>query len=436
MSHRSLSISLICLYVLLSITGPAAVQAQTLTGGNVLLLDGSGDYVAGPNLPNFGTGDFTIEAWIKTSGGTIFSNRNTDSYGSFVTFSAGAQLGVEICEDGSGTDYATPAGTASVSNNQWHHVAMTRSGTTIKFYVDGVLDNTVTTGLANIVTSELMYVGARGGGYFGIVDYFNGSMDDLRVWNVARTAMEISSNKDNYIDPGTSGLMLNYRFDESSGSTAADATSNDYDGTLYGNALFPSTPLPVELSSFAAAVEGRTVTLRWNTASEQNNLGFEIERRTAGEGAVMSEEWHNAGFAEGHGTSNAPRSYSFVDRTASPGHFRYRLKQVDRDGQFEYSKEVEVFVASVPARFELSQNYPNPFNPVTTIGFTLQQTGWTTLIVYNVVGQEVATLVREVRDAGVYHEVLFDAGDHASGLYFVRLVSSGNTLVRKIVLLK
>ncbi len=435
MSHRSLSISLICLYVLLSIAGSAAVQAQTLTGGNVLLLDGSGDYVAGPTLPNFGTGDFTIEAWIKTSGGTIFSNRNTDSYGSFITFSAGAQLGVEICEDGSGTDYATPAGTASVSNNQWHHVAMTRSGTTIKFYVDGVLDNTVTTGLANIVTSELMYVGARGGGYFGIVDYFNGSMDDLRVWNVARTAMEISSNKDNYIDPGTSGLMLNYRFDESSGSTAADATSNDYDGTLHGNALFSSTPLPVELSSFAAAVEGRTVTLRWSTASEQNNLGFEVERRTAGDGAVMSEEWRNAGFTEGHGTSNAPRSYSFVDRTAH-GVVRYRLKQLDRDGNFTYSPEVEVTVGGAPSMFALEQNYPNPFNPSTSISFTLQVPGFTTLTIFDAVGREVAVLLNEHLEAGVLHQRTFDASGLASGTYYARLVSSGEYRTRKLFLVK
>ena len=446
----TISAKRLLLYCIVLIVGGAAVHAQTLSGGNVLSLDGSGDYVTGPNLPNFGTGDFTIEAWIKTSGGTIFSNRNSDSYGSFVTFSAGTQLGVEICEDGSGTDYATPVGTASVSNNQWHHVAMTRSGATIKLYVDGVLDNTVTTGLANIVTSEAIYVGARGGGYFGIVDYFTGTMDDLRIWNVARTAAEISANMNDYIDPGTSGLMVNYRYDESSGAATADATSNDRDGTLHGGAAFSSTPLPVELSMFNAALEQNSVVLKWNTASEVNNHGFEVERKavsgfkiqeTGGTTSILKPEtsnsaWTRIAFVAGNGYSNTVHEYSYTDRSLSAGTYSFRLKQLDRDGKFTYAPEVEVTVAPAPAKFELAQNYPNPFNPSTTIGFTLQVSGIASLKIYDAVGREVAILANEYLEAGVYHQRTFDAAKLSSGIYLARLQNGNSIQIKKMILMK
>ncbi len=450
MSYCSKSVKRIMMNCFVLIACVTGIHAQTLTGGNVLSVDGSGDYITGPTLPNFGTGDFTVEAWIKTSGGTIFSNRNTDSYGSFITFSAGAQLGVEICEDGSGTDYATPAGTASVSNNQWHHVAMTRSGTTIKFYVDGVLDNTVTTGLANIVTSEVMYVGARGGGYFGVVDYFTGTIDDLRIWSVARTAVEISANMNDYIDPGTTGLMLNYRFDESSGTTTADATSNDLDGTLHGDAAFSSTPLPVELSMFTAVSEQNSVIVKWNTATEVNNHGFEVERKnvsrfmsqvSGGNSSTLkpetsNSEWTRIVFIDGAGTSNNAHEYSYTDRSLSAGTYAFRLKQLDRDGKFTYSPEVEVTVASAPAKFELAQNYPNPFNPSTTIGFTLQVSGSTTLKIYDAIGREVATLVNENLEAGVYHQRVFDASKVSSGIYLARLQNGNSIHIKKMMLMK
>jgi hypothetical protein len=89
-----------------------------------------------------------------------------------------------------------------------------------------------------------------------------------------------------------------------------------------------------------------------------------------------------------------------------------------------------------PKDFELLQNYPNPFNPSTTIGFTLQSSGLTTLKIYNALGQEVATLVNEVLDAGVYHQKEFNAGDRASGVYFIRLSSGDMTQIRRMMLLK
>jgi hypothetical protein len=114
----------------------------------------------------------------------------------------------------------------------------------------------------------------------------------------------------------------------------------------------------------------------------------------------------------------------------------YRLKQIDRDGNFKYSHSVEVEIGVVPKVFALDQNYPNPFNPSTTIGFTLQTTGMTTLKIYDAIGREVATLVNENLDAGVYHQKTFDASKLSSGIYIAKLSSNGNNQIRKLTVIK
>ncbi|MCK9409863.1 MAG: T9SS type A sorting domain-containing protein, partial [Bacteroidetes bacterium] len=194
--------------------------------------------------------------------------------------------------------------------------------------------------------------------------------------------------------------------------------------------------------SFTAAVNGGGVELTWETATETNNRGFEIERISDYLESVLSErsetkdgnQWQRIGFIEGHHTTNTPQEYSFTDNAAR-GILRYRLKQIDRDGKFAYSPIVEVKIAA-PAVFALSQNYPNPFNPSTTISFTLQHTGLTTLKVYDAIGREVATLVNEVLEAGVYHQKQFNAGNLASGVYFARLTSGAQTQMKKLLLMK
>jgi hypothetical protein len=144
--------------------------------------------------------------------------------------------------------------------------------------------------------------------------------------------------------------------------------------------------------------------------------------------------WSKIGFVEGNGTTNAPKSYSFTDKSAN-GKTSYRLKQIDRDGKFEYSQTVEMMVVNTPKSFALEQNYPNPFNPTTAIGYQLSANSFTTLKVYDAIGREVATLVNEVKDAG-YYSAQFDGAKLSSGIYFAKLTSSGKTQIRKLVLMK
>ena len=207
----------------------------------------------------------------------------------------------------------------------------------------------------------------------------------------------------------------------------------DFDHLYYYNAINPpNAPLPVELSSFTAKASNDQVQLNWETKTEVNNFGFEVERTTL----INNENknWQKIGFVNGNGNSNSPKQYSFIDNDLQSGNYSYRLKQIDTDGQFEYSPEVNV-VVEVPTNYVLEQNFPNPFNPSTTIKFSIPEDGMVKLTVFNLLGQEVKTLVEEQRQAGSYTE-LFDASGLNSGVYFYELRVNGFILTKKMQLLK
>jgi hypothetical protein len=185
--------------------------------------------------------------------------------------------------------------------------------------------------------------------------------------------------------------------------------------------------VPVELTSFTAIANEKDIILNWTTATEINNRGFEVEKS-------FNNEWAVIGFVEGNGTTTEPKSYSFRDENLEAGIYKYRLKQIDFDGTYEYSDVVEADITS-PIEFELSQNYPNPFNPVTSIQYAISSKQFVTLKVYDILGNEIATLVNEEKPAGKY-EVEFSANGLPSGIYFCKLVAGEHNQTRKIILLK
>jgi len=191
--------------------------------------------------------------------------------------------------------------------------------------------------------------------------------------------------------------------------------------------------LPVELSSFSASIIGSTVNLNWKTETEVNNYGFDIERK---EGTRLSEvgTFEKIGFIQGNGNSNSPKYYSFEDNNLTAGKFSYRLKQIDTDGQFEYSKVIEVDLGA-PMKYELSQNYPNPFNPITTIHFSLPESGNVKLILYNTLGQEVRSIVNEYKDSGT-HIINFNASGLSSGAFIYKLTAGTFSMTRKMIVIK
>ncbi len=215
--------------------------------------------------------------------------------------------------------------------------------------------------------------------------------------------------------------------------------SNNYVATFTTDA-----GLPVELTTFTAFTKEKEVILNWETATEVNNYGFYVERASAPLSINSEMQWHEISFVEGHGNSNSPKTYSYLDNSVNSGKYKYRLKQVDIDGSFEYSETVEVNL-EIPTEFKLAQNYPNPFNPVTTIKYSIplletlpetsSQNKHVLLKVFDVLGQEVATLVNKEQNAGTY-EIEFDASELNSGIYIYSLQTSQSVINRKMILMK
>lgn len=186
--------------------------------------------------------------------------------------------------------------------------------------------------------------------------------------------------------------------------------------------------IPVELTSFAANVSDGKVKLSWATASERNNRGFEVQRSNGNEFSTLT-------FVDGNGTTTERHSYSFVDDNPGFGVVKYRLKQIDFNGTYEYSNVIEVDIKS-PMNFDLAQNYPNPFNPTTTIRYTIAKAANVSLVIYNVLGEEILTLVNnQFTEPGIYN-VVFDASNLASGTYIYRLTADDFVMTKKMVLSK
>jgi hypothetical protein len=203
--------------------------------------------------------------------------------------------------------------------------------------------------------------------------------------------------------------------------------------------------LPVELSSFTAELSGDKIILNWQTETEVNNYGFEIERqKLEARSKKIEERWEKVGFVEGSGNSNSQKEYSFIDDKPSEGFknlggldgiLQYRLKQIDFDGKIEYSNIVEVEVNTLPMNFALEQNYPNPFNPSTSIEYSVPNSEYVSLKVYDILGNEVATLVNEQKSAGNY-EVKFNASSLTTGMYIYKIQAGSFIKVRKMMLVK
>ena len=195
-----------------------------------------------------------------------------------------------------------------------------------------------------------------------------------------------------------------------------------------------TSPLPVEVTRFVATVNrGNSAILEWTTATETNSASFEVERKTIHTSAANS--WRVVGTVAAAGNSNAPREYMFEDATLMPGSYAYRLKQIDNDGSSRYAGSTEVEVLA-SREFKLSEAYPNPFNPNTNINFTVMSPGQTTLKVFNMLGQEVASLFDGHADAGRVYQFSFDAKELPSGVYFSRLESGSQRTMKRLILVK
>ena len=276
--------------------------------------------------------------------------------------------------------------------------------------------------------------------------------DGGETWNHQNSGVTQELNDVEFIDEnigwavGMNGVVLH----STNGGTTWFYQGNQVENDLYGLSckssqlgwiagsngivLFTDNgggdPLPVELISFKADYFENIVNLSWATASELNNLGFEVERKS------KSEKWDKIAFIFGNGTTTETKHYSYKDdlKDVVVTKVYYRLKQIDLNGEFEYSNEIEIDI-NVPIKFQLNQNYPNPFNPTTTIKFQVPIKSNVSIKIFDVLGREVEVLVDEVKEAGFYN-VLFDASKLASGVYLYSIQTENYSNTKKLILIK
>jgi hypothetical protein len=259
-------------------------------------------------------------------------------------------------------------------------------------------------GFMNVTKTSGTWPAAGSGGTIYLSD---GGSDSLKVYIDSDT--DIDGNPEPGWPRDIIGIGSQY--------TTATPPNDGYEVTprYYDTDFLPPGSLPVELTSFTANANLNSVVLNWNTASEINNHGFEIQRNIGNGFATVA-------FVQGHGTTTQPQSYSYADQNVEPGHYTYRLKQMDFQGTSSFSSEVSVDV--FPVTYSLEQNYPNPFNPTTLINFNLRVDSKVSLNVFNVLGQKVAQVVNGSLTAG-NHQYNFDASRLSSGIYLYRLDATG-----------
>ncbi len=393
-------------------------------------------YYNGSTWNIVGTAGITAGAPNKTN--FTLSNDGTPFFAVQYNNGAGGQRASVLSFDGTSWNYV---GAQGFSTNSAYYIRILFSPSNVPYvafvdlttrltvmkYNSGTWEN-VGTYLSSVYTSATLpslafasdgtlYVAYLQGAYMAVKKY------DGISWQFVGTAVITNNNSDlPCIAINNSGIPFEVH------------TENSLSGkvTLRRYLLDSNTPLPVELTSFAANAINNIVELKWFTATELNNYGFEIERATAYKGNL--NEWVKVGFVHGSGNSNSPKDYSFTDYEPYVGQSYYRLKMIDIDGTFEYTNEIEVN-RQLPSKFFLNQNYPNPFNPETVISYLLPVDGLVTLKVYDVLGKEVGTIVNEVKVAG-NHQVMFNASTLSSGVYLYKLQSGNFIQTKKMLLIK
>jgi len=361
--------------------------------GNALRFDGIDDVVTIANDSQLQiTDDITIAAWIQkdlpnlglrweaivTKGALQYDYEllTSKEFSDQPAFYSPTTVPTEVYADS-----ALPA-------ESWQHIAVTRTGSTVTFYINGLVTNVVTmAGRFPVSTGDLL-IGFDGNANNGM----DGLIDEVYLYNRALSSSEIQ------------GLVIGV--------------------------------VPVELSSFSARFVNNIIHLEWQTQTETNNFGFDVERKIA-------SEWDKIGFVEGNGTTVIPQDYAFQDSLLNLDdnvpNILYRLKQIDTDGSFDYSPIITVNLDN-PKTFQLLQNFPNPFNPETEIRFQLPKTSNVDLTIYNTRGQVIRRLLSQSYTAGE-HSIKWDGRDQngdpvSSGVYLYQLRASNFRQVKKMTLLR
>ncbi|MBN8546470.1 MAG: T9SS type A sorting domain-containing protein [Ignavibacteria bacterium] len=421
-----------------TVTGSGTLSGTSLTD---VTISGTGAF----GTLNFSSGSRVLGALTlnRTSSGTVTLGSDLlIDVGDLTLTSGHLSLGANTLTIASGSDILTPSSSSFIVTNGAGSLKWTIPDATSKIFPVGFSSANYNPVTLTNPTSKEFSVRAKSGTSNPVVstahlpvfwDITPTGVDNLNAtvklqWNGSQESGQVGFDRASNLELARwTGAPLGW-VTKTATLTGADPYTAEATGFSAFSEFGVSTngALPVELTSFTASAKGTSVTLNWETKTEVDNNGFEVERNTNG-------NWDKIGFVEGHGTANSPKYYSFVDNGAIGNKIQYRLKQIDNDGTFEYSPEVEVELN--PTTFALYQNYPNPFNPSTMIRFSMPVNGNVALNVFNTLGEKVATLLNGQLEAG-YHEVSFDAQNLPSGLYFYEIKAGDFSSIKKMILIK
>lgn len=317
---------------------------------------------------------------------------------------------------------------------------------------DGFALNDISlTGLNGIALNAAKYYGEKYDGFalnsisltglngiaLNAAKYYGGKYDGFALNSIALIGLNgVALNAAKYYGGKYDGFALNSIALIGLNGVALNAAKY-YGGSFDGFAtyLIIETPLHISFLSFTSNVIKNNVELKWTTERETNNRGFSVERSNTSD----STNWSGIAFVNGNGTTNQPENYTYTDRKLNTGKYNYRLKQIDFNGSYNYhnlSNEVEI---GIPSKFSLSENYPNPFNPMTKIDYELPVDGKVSIVIFDITGREIATLVKDKKKAG-YYTLEFDGSSIASGMYFYRIIADGTgekfIQTKKMILIK
>lgn len=401
-------------------------DSSGLPGGELITIYSSGLSYSGGDYPGEGVGLSALFGTDRQAIGFIFSSSAVTSgtvyYSMMIKVDSASASGSHIVSMAN-VSYSEAQGMLYVQD----------AGTGWKF---GVKKSPA--GVGGVSYTSGTYT--KGDVHVVVVSYtFSGSDDIVKLWvNPDLSGSEPTRDveiTDNSTGDATGGRYL--YFPEQASSLE---TYFYIDGVRVAQS-WSNAPLPVQLTNFAAIAGRSGVDLTWSTATELNNYGFEIERRMVSGSEFQvsgsnNDAWTVVGFVRGAGTSTAPQEYSYSDFGLDAGRYAYRIKQIDFGGAYTYYSAAEVEVGAMPNELALEPNYPNPFNPSTSISFTVPQDGPAVLKVFNMLGQEVATLFNEEAVAGRLYKATFDASSLPTGVYVSRLEFGGQAVMRKMLFVK
>ena len=405
-----------------TLTTVSSIWTESPTGSvDIQVIAGNLTY---PNYPSSGIGNMIALNGGNTRSGVLTNFTNISGNGSdlYASFLLNVTSTVDL--NTTGDYFAAFRDTSGTSKRAY-------------VYLDSISTSTFHIGLAKSSSLSLTWYGTVlniNTTYLIVINYVFQSGDDaVNLWvNPALTGAEPSP--DIHVPTGAdAGGLGGFHFLQ-----RAASGDEEVDGLRIATS-WSQAPLPVELTSFTANVNNNAVNLSWKTATEVNNYGFQVQRKKE-----KGKSWNKIGFVAGHGNSNRPNSYSFIDNNLSGGSvFYYRLKQIDVNGNFKYSDILTVRL-NLSDKAQLMQNSPNPFNPSTSIKYFIPEQANVTIKIYDMLGREVTTLINNKEREG-FHITFWNGRDKygqsvSSGVYLCRLkaVSKAGSFsdTKKMTLLK